>query len=63
MNQNKVMNSKYLFYHQEIDKSPHIKVIIEVVQIIDKYSIYAFLSILDECILIELEDKVNCIVD
>ena len=33
MNQNKVMNSKYLFYHQEIDKSPHIKVIIEVVQI------------------------------
>lgn len=48
-----------LSYHQEIQKSPHIEAIIEVVQIIDEYSIYALSAILDENVLVEFENAVS----
>jgi len=48
-----------LSYHQEIQKSPQIEAIIEVVQIIDEYSIYALSAILDENILVEFENAVS----
>ena len=48
-----------LGHHQRIQKSPHIEAIIEVAQIIDEYSIYAFASLLDENVLIEFENAVN----
>ena len=50
---------KELIYHQEIPKSSHIEAIVEVVQIINKYSMYAFSSILDENILIKFENVVE----
>jgi len=50
---------KELIHHQEIQKSSHIEAIIEVVQIINEYSIYAFSSILDNNILIEFESAVE----
>lgn len=46
-------------HYQEIQKSPHIKAIVEVIQIIDEYSIYAHSSILDDNILIEFENAVS----
>lgn len=46
-------------HHQEIKKSPHIKAIIEVTQIVNVYSIYARSSILEEPILIEFENAVS----
>lgn len=48
-----------LTYHQEIQKSPHIKAIIEVTQIIDEYSVYALSSILEDKVLIEFENAVS----
>lgn len=48
-----------LNHYQEIPKSSHIKAVIEVLQVIDKYSIYARSSIIRESILIEFEDKVD----
>lgn len=48
-----------LSHHQEIQKSSHIEAIIEVVQIIDEYSIYALSSILNDKILIEFENAVS----
>lgn len=48
-----------LHHHQEIKKSPHIKAIIEVAQIINEYSIYALSSIVDDNILIEFENAVS----
>ena len=51
-----------LTHRQEIYKSSHIEAIIEVAQIIDEYSIYAFSSILDDNILIEFEKAVSYIV-
>lgn len=48
-----------LRHHQEIKKSPHIKAIIEVAQIINEYSIYALSSIVDDNILIEFENAVS----
>jgi len=50
---------KDLSHHQIIQKSPHIEAIVEVVQIIDEYSIYALSSILDDNILIEFESAVD----
>ncbi len=50
---------KDLIHHQEIQKSPHIEAIIEVVQIIDEYSVYALSSILDDNVLIEFENAVS----
>lgn len=51
-----------LVHHQEINKCSHIEAIIEVAQIIDEYSIYAFSSLLDDVILIEFENAVRYIV-
>lgn len=51
-----------LTHHQEIYKSSHIEAIIEVAQIIDEYSIYAFSSLLDDIILIKFENAVSYIV-
>ena len=51
-----------LTHHQEIYNSSDIKAIIEVAQIIDEYSIYAFSSILDDNILIEFEMAISYIV-
>ncbi|MDE7207199.1 MAG: hypothetical protein K2N90_08610, partial [Lachnospiraceae bacterium] len=48
-----------LAHYQEIDKSSHIKAIIEVVQIVDAYSLYAHSSILDDNILIAFENAVG----
>lgn len=48
-----------LSHRQEIQQSPHIEAIIEVVQIVDKYSIYALSSISDDNVLIEFENAVN----
>lgn len=53
---------KDLTHRQEIYKSSHIEAIIEVAQIIDEYSIYAFSSIFDGNILIEFEKAVSYIV-
>lgn len=50
---------KELIYRQEIQKSSHIEAIIEVVQIISDYSVYAFSSILNDNILIEFESTVK----
>ena len=44
-----------LIHRQKIQNSPHIEAIIEVTQIIDKYSMYAHSSITDKNILIEFE--------
>ena len=46
-------------HHQEIQKSSHIKAIIEVTQIIDEYSIYALSTVSDSDILIEFENPVS----
>ena len=46
-------------HHQEIQKSSHIKAIIEVTQIIDEYSIYALSTISDSDILVEFENAVS----
>ncbi len=48
-----------LSHHQDIQESPYIEAIIEVTQIIDEYSVYAFSSILGDNILIEFESAVN----
>lgn len=50
---------KELIYYQEIQKSPHIEAVIEVTQIIDKYSVYALSSVLDGNVLIEFENEVD----
>ena len=46
-------------HHQEIQKSSHIKAIIEVTQIIDEYPIYALSTVSDSDILIEFENPVS----
>ena len=48
--------NKELFHCQEIKNSPHIEAVVEVAQIIDKYSIYANSSMIDDAVLIEFED-------
>lgn len=50
---------KELFHHQDIQKSSHIEAIVEVVRIINEYSIYAVSSILNENVLIEFENAVD----
>ena len=44
---------------QEIKNSPHIEAIIEVVQIVDEYSVYARSSLSDENVLIEFEGSIS----
>ena len=44
-----------LIHHQKIPNFPHVEAIIEVAQIIDKYSMYAHSSITDKNILSEFE--------
>ena len=51
--------TKDLIHDQKIQKSPHIQAIIEVVQIIDAYSIYARSSISEDKILVEFETAVS----
>ena len=46
-------------HFQNIYNSPHIEAVIEVVQIIDEYSIYARSSISDDNILIEFENAIS----
>ena len=48
-----------LFYYQEIQNSSHIEAIVEVIQIVDEYAVYALSSILDKKILIEFESAVD----
>lgn len=44
---------------QNILNSSHIEAVVEVVQIIDNYSVYAYSSIIDDKILIEFESPTN----
>ena len=48
-----------LYYNQNIQSSPHINAIIEVTEIIDEYSLYAFSSILNDNIVIEFERAID----
>lgn len=48
-----------LYYNQNIQSSPHINAIIEVTEIIDEYSLYAFSSILNDNIVIEFESAID----
>ena len=50
---------KELMHYQEIRKSSHIEAIVEVAQIINEDSIYAFSSILNDNVLIEFESAVE----
>lgn len=50
---------KEIMHQQTIEKSSHIEAIVEVFQVIDDYSIYAFSSISNDKILVEFEDMVN----
>lgn len=50
---------KELSYYQKIHKSSHIEAVVEVVRVIDKYSLYALSSILEDSILIEFESAVD----
>lgn len=51
---------KELCHYQEMQNASHIEAVVEVAQIIDKYSIYALSSILDDNILIEFESAIDC---
>ena len=55
----KVDVNETLIYFQKIQKSPHIKAVVEVTQIIDKYSIYALSTVSDNNILVEFENAVS----
>lgn len=48
-----------LRYYQKIQKSSHIEAVVEVAQVIDEYSLYAFSSILEDRILIEFESAID----
>lgn len=50
---------KELSYYQKIQKSSHIEAVVEVVRVIDEYSLYALSSILEDSILIEFESAVD----
>ena len=52
---NVVKVSNELQHYQKIDKSSHIEAVIDVVELLDDYSIYAKTSIVDENILVEFE--------
>lgn len=45
--------------HKQPKKSSHTEAVVEVVEIVDEYSLYALTSIIEEKILIEFEHKVN----
>lgn len=51
--------NKDLMHRQVIKKSSHIEAIVEVSQITDEYSVYAFSSVSNDKILIEFEDSVD----
>lgn len=55
----KVDVNETLIYFQKIQKSPHIEAVVEVTQIIDKYSIYALSTVSDNNILVEFENAVS----
>ena len=48
-----------LRYYQKIQKSSHIEAVVEVGQVIDKYSLYALSSVLEDRILIEFESEID----
>lgn len=48
-----------LSHTQKISKSSHIEAVVEVVQVIDGYSLYAISSILQDCIVVEFESAVD----
>lgn len=48
-----------LYYNQNIQSSSHIDAIIEVIEMIDEYSLYAFSSISNDNIVIEFESAVD----
>lgn len=48
-----------LSFGQNLPKSSHIEAVIEVVKVIDEYSLYAHSSILEDSILIEFESEVD----
>lgn len=50
---------KALMHRQVMKKSSHIEAIVEVSQVIDDYSVYAFSSVSNDKILIEFEDTVD----
>lgn len=50
---------KDFMHRQAIKNSSHIEAIVEVAEIIDGYSIYAFSSVSNDKILIEFEDSVD----
>lgn len=56
---NSYKDNEKLFHRQNIINSPHIEAIVEVLQIVDKYSLYALSSIVDDKILIEFESAMN----
>lgn len=51
--------NKELSHYQIIPNSSHIEAVVEVVQVIDEYSLYAHSSILEDNILIEFERAVD----
>lgn len=56
---NSYIDKDELMYSQSFEKSSHIIAVIEVVEVVDDYSLYAKTSICDERILIEFEDKMS----
>lgn len=50
---------KELMHYQGIQDAPHVEAIVEVAQIINEYSLYAYSSILDDNILIQFENAVD----
>ena len=50
---------KEIMHEQTIEKSSHIEAIVEICQIVDDYSVYAFSSVSNNEILIEFESAVD----
>lgn len=48
-----------LSHYQNIQKSSHIEAVVEVIRVIDEYSLYALSSIVEDNILIEFENEVD----
>lgn len=50
---------KEIMHQQTVQKSSHIEAIVQIFQIVDEYSVYAFSSISNSAILVEFENMVN----
>ncbi len=55
----KVDVKETLIHFQKIQNSPHIEAVIEAIQIIDEYSMYALSTVSDSNILVEFENTVS----